>query len=614
MIPKDHAMLLDVQYMKPNKRNGNTDGCIYVIWKDLDTKEKHLEIVKDPKVDLYFTKPEFRNHLYNKSYELLKNCDRRTVPYKDIIKAIAEDGGEPVKQKIQQIYQRGNYRELDAIKTYPYVYCADFDIRGFYRYQWLENYDNDRPKTLTNGFLDIEVDSLEAVGFPTPEICPIDLVTIIDETARKSFTFALVGVECKEKDMTNMSAFEQQQELRRRKMYQSRLEQQQDVINRQDELKEYLHHEFDDLYGKLDYNFFFYKDEKKMIKHIFDLIHQIKVDFMMVWNISFDVPYFIDRMKVLGMKPEEVMCHPDFPYKQCYFKKDTRNFEIKNKSDFFFCTDYTMWRDQMKNYAAIRKGREELRRFNLSNIARAVIKDEKYDYSDSGNIKTLSYTNYWKYIVYNIKDVLLQVGIERKVKDTNQVYISSYANATPYESIFRQTVKLRNLQYITYLRDGTVPGENINCMNYEASEDEQDEKKDKFEGALVGDPRLMLPVGSKLYGKRQNNIFSACVDMDMSAFYPYSIMVNNIEPSCLIFKCICDPRQFDVMGGPLKYNGITHYSKIGATTSFDLHDLGKEMIDNLQTGAIVNTLTKWCNAPKIEDLLSDMEDCEELFL
>lgn len=613
-VPRNNAMLIDVQYMKPNKKNGNTNGCIYLIWKNLTTGRKELEIIDNPEFDLYFTKPEYRDHLYNKSYEELSHCEKRVVPYKDVIKAIVEDGGPPVRERLNQLYQTGRYREIDSLKTYPYVYCADFDVRAFYRYRWLEEYDNDKPKPLTNGFLDIEVDSMEAVGFPTPELCPIDLVTVIDASTNSSYTFSLIGVACKEKDMEGMTEEEKDAELKRREMYQNRLEQQEYVVNNVDELKFELHRLFDELYGNIDYNLYFYKDEKKMLTHLFELIHKIQVDFMMVWNISFDIPYIIDRLKVLGANPEEIMCHRDFPYKQCYFKKDTRNFEIKNKSDFFFCTDYTMWRDQMENYAAIRKGREELRRFNLSSIAKMVIKDDKYDYSDSGSIKTLSYTDFWHYIIYNIKDVLLQYGIEKKVKDTNQVYMSSYLNATPYESIFRQTVKLRNLQYITYLRDGNVPGENINGFNREISEDEQDENDEKFEGALVGDPRLMLPVGAKLFGKRQNNIFTACVDMDMSAFYPNSIMAMNIEPSCLIFKCICDPKQFDVMGGPLKYRGITNFSGIGATTAFDLHDLGKEIMDNLQTGNIVNTLTKWCNVPTIDELVSEMEDCEELFV
>jgi len=49
------SMLLDVQYIKPN-RSKNQDDHLYIIWKDIVTEEKHLEIVKEPKMKIYFEK------------------------------------------------------------------------------------------------------------------------------------------------------------------------------------------------------------------------------------------------------------------------------------------------------------------------------------------------------------------------------------------------------------------------------------------------------------------------------------------------------------------------------------------------------------------------------
>ena len=88
----------------------------------------------------------------------------------------------------------------------------------------------------------------------------------------------------------------------------------------------------------------------------------------------------------------------------------------------------------------------------------------------------------------------------------------------------------------------------------------------------------------------------------------------NIDPSTLIFKCICDPRQFRNYGGRLVYRGITDYSKVDATTAFQLGDVSKEIIDNYQTGNVVNTLTKWFNAPSIDDLLEEMELDDSYYL
>lgn len=88
----------------------------------------------------------------------------------------------------------------------------------------------------------------------------------------------------------------------------------------------------------------------------------------------------------------------------------------------------------------------------------------------------------------------------------------------------------------------------------------------------------------------------------MGAFYPSSIIAMNIDPSTLIFKCILDPNQFDVCGGELKFKGITDISDSGATTTFDLGDLAKEVMDNFQTKNILNTASKWLNLPTIEDM------------
>ena len=86
--------------------------------------------------------------------------------------------------------------------------------------------------------------------------------------------------------------------------------------------------------------------------------------------MPFDIPYLIERMKVLGLDPAQVMCHPDFPVKQCYFKKDNKNFNVKDKTDYFNLSSYTLFCDQMTIYAALRKGQQELRSNKLGFVAK----------------------------------------------------------------------------------------------------------------------------------------------------------------------------------------------------------------------------------------------------
>ena len=609
-INKDNAMLLDIQYIKANKKENQLD-YLYIIWKDLDTGKKYLQVVPEPMMEIYFEKPEFRNHTYNKNYARIGELDKKAVKYKDIIYAIADDMGDIGRQKLQNYFNTGNYQGLKEFYIYPYVYGADYDIRVWYRQKWMEQFDNDRTKEISKGFMDIEVDTLEAVGMPNPVYNPIDLVTLIDTSTKTSYTFCLIGVECEEKDLNTMFTFDQKKELERREMYARRLEQQEYYSTHVEELEREAHKMFDENYPGMEYKFYFYKDERKMLVHLYQLINTLKLDFIGIWNISFDKPYLIERMKSLGLDPKQVMCHPDFPIKECWFKKDTINFAVKNKADFFHCSSYTIFYDQMIVYAAIRKGQQELRSNKLTYIAEKEIGDEKLDYSEDGNIKTLSYNNYLKYILYNIKDVLLQVGIESTTTDLETYYLTSYKNITPYESEFKQTVKLRNVQYQSFISQGLIPGENVNGFLYNNSEKESDDEDDDddkvgFEGALVGNPNLIDYFGDELYGHKTNSIFKYSIDFDMSSFYPSTIRAMNIDPSTLIFKMIMESDQYDVRGGDIPFHGITDSQMVKTNPDSFSGDIGKEVMDNFQTKNYLYTAHKWMNLPSVNEVYAEI--------
>ena len=597
-INKESSMLLDVQYIKANKKNGTKD-YLYLIWKDIDTDEKYMQAIEEPKIDIYFEKPEFRNHLNNKNYATTDMVEKKTVVYKDIIYEIANDMGDRGKQKLQDCFTTRNYKGLKEFMMYPYVYGADYDIRTWYRYQWMKYFDNDKPKNLSIGFLDIEVDTLESAGFPNPVFDPIDLVTFIDITHNNSYTFILVNRKCNSNDDF------------KRNLYKTRHETEEYYLNNIEELKREAHEKFDESYPDMIYNFYFYKDEIKMLSHLFQLINQLKLDFVGVWNISFDIPYIMNRIETLGYDPKEIMCHPDFPVKECYFKKDTINFAVKNKSDFFKISSYTVFFDQMIVYAAIRKGQQELRSNKLTYIAKREIGDEKLDYSEEGSLKTLGYRNWLMYVLYNIKDVLLQKGIEERTTDVYTYYFTSYQNITPYENEFKQTVKLRNVQYLFYLDNGMIPGQNVNAILYNGKDnkekDDEDDEDSKFEGALVGNPLLIDNFGMKLFNHKSNNIFRYSIDMDMTAFYPSTIFEMNIDPSTLIFKMILPCDQYDVRGGDIKFNGITDFQLVEENNDSFSDDVAKEVIDNFQTGDYITTGNKWLNLPSASEIYTELK-------
>lgn len=610
------SMLLDVQYVRANRKENKPD-CIYTIYKDLQTGKKHVIPMENPKIPIYFEKVDCIDHRYPVDYMYKKNCTQKICKYTEIPFEIAKAMGEPGKKFLENVFETKNYKSLRMLNTYPYVFGHDYDIRTFYRFSWKKNVSKDIIPDFTKGFMDIECDSFDVSGFPTPEKNPIDLVTVIDGKHKQSYTFALVNREYEPiKDgtsyMKNMGErakkIYEDKEKYRKEMYANRHQMEQEVLDDIDGFKEEIHREFDELFPGFEYNLYFYKDERQMLVHLFDMIHQISPDFMMVWNISFDIPYILNRMRALGLDPTDIICDAEFNNRVCYFKKDRKNFDIKNKSDHFEVSSKTVYVCQMENYAAIRKGREELRSFTLNYVARKELEDEKYDYSESGTIKTLAYTDYKKYILYNIKDVLLQYGIELCVEDIDSLYNKSYSNITPYENCYKQTVVLRNVQYDVYDEIDLIPGANINAILLQKDMDEHPEKyakkkkKPDYEGALVGNTALIRNFGKRMYGKRTNYMFNFSIDMDMTAFYPSTIMVLNIAPSTLLFKATILANNYDVRGGDIPFHGFTDVQLVETNLDSFNGDISAEIFDNFQTGNILSTGHKFMNLPTVTEI------------
>lgn len=620
-INSNSVMLWDIQYCRGDRTKGESD-VLYTIYKDLQTGEKHLDVRYEPTMDIYFEKPQYRNHNYNKIYAHKNELDVKRVKYTDIIKAIVTEGGTSYKQAYNNIIQTRNFGEMEKFHLAPFAFGTDYDIRTWYRLQWFLEKDNNLIKKIDKGYLDIEVDSIDVEGFPNAQDCPINAISLINARDREVYLFALVGREFNQDnyDRIPKTSNNSNEILRLQKVkgyYEQGIPQQKELIANLSDFKKKCNEEFDEAYGHFDYKCYFYKDEAKMLIELFNLINELKLDVIAIWNMAFDIPYIMDRMKVLGLDPTEVMCHPDFPVKMCKFKKDKYHYAVKNKTDFFYLSSYTTFIDDMILYGAIRKGSQEYRSYKLNAIAQLELKDSKYDYSEDGDIKTIAYTNYMKFLLYNIKDTLLQYAIEEKVSDIDNLYVLTYQNLTSYDSAFKQTVVLRNVQYLYYWRQDLIPGNNINQIIYRGEgepeeddedgeaydEDEEDEenskkkkgKKKNFDGALNADPSLNKKNGKMLLGKKTNNVFHLGVDMDMTAFYPSSIDAINIIPSALIFKAIVPLDQF--RKGDLKINSITASNFKEEDT-----DCAAELFDNILTQNRLYTGSKWFNLPTVEDV------------
>ena len=379
----------------------------------------------------------------------------------------------------------------------------------------LHYHDYDMQYSLTKVFADIEVDGIDAPGFPTADICPINAVAVVDAETKTVHSFLLRNpenplIEQFEKGIPNF-------------------------IDK-------CHKTFDESYGELNYEIHMYDTEIDMITEVFRLFNTLARDFILFWNMAFDIPYFIDRIKALGHDPMKIMCDPEFIQDELYYRKDHRHHDFKTKNDVFTCTSKSVYLDQMSQYIKIRKARSELKTVRLNAIAKAELNDEKLDYSDEANIKTLPYENYELFVLYNIKDTLLQYGIEMKTHDIDNVFQRSLINATQYESAFSQTILLKNRAYLSYYKQGFIIGNNNNIdygnrgFDNDNAEKDGDEDEEGFAGALVGDPMLNEKVGVEILGRPSKFIFSRVIDYDFSSMYPNITITHNIGTVPMIGK------------------------------------------------------------------------------
>lgn len=620
-----NKMLIDVQYAK---RKGKGDEAIndyiYMIWRDLDTGEKHMSPIESPTVPIYFEKEESRDYNLNRQWQYKDRLNRKIVKFRDIIPAIAEEAGKQAVDNLRNAYQTHNFGELNNFFRYPYSYGADYDARFFYRYFWFKNDHSEKQTYVTKGFSDIEVDLTNNDNkFPTGGIHAVELITLVDPQSKTSYTFILRGMQFIPRNIDPENTIALEKEKERKDDYDEKNRQQDEFLKDLDGFEKELHETFDELYGSFDYKFYVYDDERKMLTDYFNLVKILKLDFMLFWNMSFDVPYMWDRAIVLGMDPVQLYTHPDFPNREARFIKDNnpKHKAIKTSSDCFEATGYTVWHCQERLYAQVRKGEPELKSYKLNDIAKKEIDDSKFDYSEEGNLRKFACHNYRKYVLYNIKDVLLQYGIERRTEDVDNYWSMSYLNCTPYKDVFKQTSVLRNSQYIYYERQNVIPGNNVNKLNFyekekqkkelmEIDPDAVDDDDDKKEGALVGNPLLVRKFGMELYGKRSSHCFLYNIDMDMTAFYPHTNISHNINELCLCFRVSCPVTVFDIRGGSQPWKGITDKYIAppieGKVEEFYTEDAAKEIFDNLQTGNILSTGYKFLNMPSVDDMYASL--------
>ena len=391
------------------------------------------------------------------------------------------------------------------------------------------------------GYLDIETDIVTLNRFPEPGEVPINAVTYIDEERSQCYTLIL-----KTDDIPDVPEGNPKYELYKnlKEKFHAQVN---EFENNIESFTKELEDMYKDSYGELNYNILMFDNEIDLIATLFKIIHASDNDYIFIWNIGFDMSFIIARIKQLGYDPNSIIVNKAFGERNVNFKEDQNVLTHKRKH---ICQTYSMptFIDQMVIYAGVRISRGKIPSLKLNAIAKIELKDTKLDYTEEGNIRFLPYMNFKKYIFYNIKDVLLQMGINKKTRDADTFYSNIYTNAVLPNEVFTSTLIIANSlrMFVSKWNGGYLMGYNKNKFIQEVAKqieaemeaeydefgkiDEEDEieeveeestdtkkKKDKYQGAFVMNPLHMLSTGTMMLGALSKFIHRFVVDMDIKA-------------------------------------------------------------------------------------------------
>lgn len=441
------------------------DDFIYITYKDNLTGKKNLIRIDKPTYIYYMSKPN-ETLDYSRLFIERDKVDPIEVPFSKLYADIAKRIGQEDFYNIQKF----NRSELEKLHLDPRLFNSDTDIESHYRFRFAQTYKNSITK-LNKAFFDIEVDSKWAAGdFVEMGECAINCVSFMDEKSDISYTFILRDnrnplIEIFEnKIRTGQFGYKEIHDF---------------VVKSVGGPNKAKKFKLMDTKFKLK----FYDHEIDLIRDLFFTIHSCSPDFVEGWNSSaFDLEYIIERVKVLGFDPADILCD------QRYFPRVVKNFvdsfhanELAERGDYTFISGLPVFIDQMIQYASRRKSKiGSIKGTKLDDIGELEAGVKKLDYSHITQfIEELPWLDFETFVLYNIMDVVVQKCIETKTNDLEYIFAKCVVNNTPYKKGHRQTVYLINRMANDFYKMGYIIGNNQNKKN---------PMPPKFLGALVHNP------------------------------------------------------------------------------------------------------------------------------
>jgi DNA polymerase elongation subunit (family B) len=541
-----------------------------------------------------------------------------------------------------------NDSNMKNLFKHNWLYDTDMDIADRYIARFHESYKPDEKYKLHKCYFDIEVDLMPNgfkkdsrghigyIGFPDEEIapCPVNIVTLYDEKARTVYSFVL-----KNSESESITKFES------------------DI----DSFKSYINEKLraEDAVVLNGTEITFHNAEEEMIEAFFKKVHDIDPDFMLAWNMVFDVNTLMNRLKKLYSKKQDIkdrngnaydealtkMSDPKYmlqydptgkvaylPPKAYYISR--KNVSFTDRVDSFYVMDGINWMDQMLYYANIRKTGGQKESYSLDAVSYEELGKEKLEFAAGETMKTLPWTNFKKFAEYNIRDVVLLHLLEAKNLDMDMIQRLSEVTNTRKEKVFKKTISLKNFVNKYANENGFIMSNNKNAKYGDDNEffeknflgkgkivETDPRYADLFEqrenfGAYVADPNLNSNEnGIVMNGRPSKFLFENVFDEDFSSLYPSIIRAYNLDKNTQVGKFfMIDDEIKSKLISKYGYDDLLAVSKnIEADSEGDVStdDLGATFVDSLMSFDFARVGEKFFNLASTEELAKKLKRTKE---
>lgn len=582
--------ILNAKYHKSRKDEMEDkwlDDNIVITFRDNNTGEKHHQTIYNPDYIYYKLNDDVPVPPYN-LFSISKNkVHPVTCKYRQLLKSIAEETGN--LDFFYENISHGNYRNNKMLHTDRRVFGTDIDIEDHYRARFAQEYQNPSIR-LNLAYMDIETD-IKVINnrFPDMGQVPINAVTYIDDRLNTCNVFLLRNpnnplIEKFEQEVASGSI-----------LFKELKEFVISAVGGKENAEKYR-------LNNIKYNFYFFDDEKNLLCNLFRLINSNSPDFMLAWNMAFDIPYIIQRCVNIGLDPAEVMSDKSHEEKYAYPYIDTKHKNsYEARGDYYDIGSDTVYIDQLIQFASRRKGQAAFPNFKLDTAADVITKGavRKLDYSHIvSNLGDLPYVDYKTFVFYNIMDVVNQRCIELSVHDIDYLFKTAIMSDVRYSKAHRQTVYLgSNMTRKYFFNQGRILGNNTNIDYTKPFKDEEEKQseEDKFAGAMVGDPEHNSDYAKLVSDDQVLNVANNCDDFDAKAMYPSIDREYNLAPDNIIGKVVIKNKIH-------KYENPYHDEK---------YDRGGQFMEDLITGNPLEFGKRWLGLAGVEDLISDIIEYQE---